>query len=105
MPIEPGKSYTFTLSSVPQRSAQRKTIHRLMCMQPEVQRGLSKLARRRRQTDNITYIRAGRPWTNRARTTKLTNLAEGERFTIHVTPQIVNDLHSVESFLKAAKAK
>ena len=101
MPIEPGKSYTFTLSSVPQRSAQRKTIQRLMRMQPAIQGGLRKLAQRRRRHDNVRYIRAGVEWITRARVTRLTRVEEGETFTLTITPQIIPDLNSVQTYLKA----
>lgn len=99
MAIEAGKTQTFTISSVPKRPAQQKTIQRLMRMQPDIQRGLKKLARQRDIKDNVKYVRAGRPWISRARTTKLTQVEKGESFTLLVTPQIVNDLQSVEKFL------
>ncbi len=101
--IAPRNTVTFTITKTPERPAQRKTIQRLMRMQPEVQRGLSKLARRRRQEDNVTNIRAGRRWVNRARTTKITHVEPGETFTLTLTPQIIPDLKSVEKFLEAKK--
>ncbi len=102
--IAPLNTVTFTITKAPAREAQRKTIQRLMRMQKEIQRGLDRLARRRRQKDNITYIRAGVEWTNRKRTTKLTRVAVGETFTLTITPQIIPDLKSVERFLKAKAA-
>lgn len=102
--IAPSKSVTFTITRVPVKVAQRKTIQRLMRMQPDIQRGLSKLARRRKLHDNHLYVRAGRPWVNRKRTTKLTRVATGESFTLRITPQIIPDLKSVEQFLDAASA-
>ena len=99
--IAPTKTVTFTIKKVPDREAQRKTIRRLMRMQPDVQRGLQKLAHRRKLKDNITYIRAGVEWTNRKRTTKLTRVAVGETFTLRITPQILKDIASVEQFLDA----
>ncbi|MHC5023468.1 MAG: hypothetical protein ACYTGG_06095 [Planctomycetota bacterium] len=102
--IAPQQTVTFTIQKVPPRTADQKTLRRLMRMQPDVQLGLRKLARRRRQTDNITYIRAGVEWTNRKRTTKLTHLREGETFTLRLTPQIIPDLRSVEPYLAAQAA-
>lgn len=102
--IAPQNTVTFTVTKAPARTAEQKTIRRLMRMQPHIQRGLDKLARRRRQQDNVTTVRAGRPWTNRARTTKLTRVAPGESFTLTITPQIIPDLKSVEKFLQAKKA-
>lgn len=102
--IAPLKTVTFTVKTAPRREAERKTIRRLMRMQPHIQRGLDKLATRRRQTDNQTYIRAGVEWVNRAKTTKLTRVAEGESFTLMVTPQIIPDIRSVEKFLDVKAA-
>ena len=82
--------------------AQRKTIQRLMRLQPHVQKGLRKLANQRRLKDNRTYIRAGNEWVARVKTTKLTWVKPGETFTIFVTPQVVPDLQSVAEFLKTS---
>ena len=101
MNITPGQTVTFTVKETPKRSAHQKTIRRLMRMQPHIQRGLAKLARRRRQKDNNVHQRGGRMWTQRVTTTKLTHVLPGETFTITVTPQIMPDLRSVESFLDA----
>ena len=104
-PFEPGKKLTFTIAAAPQRPAQMKTLRRLMRMQPKVQSGLKKLARRRKREDNQSHQRGGRQWVARVRTTKLTHIAPGESFTLTVTPQIVPDLRSVEKFLKVSSAK
>lgn len=102
--IAPLKTVTFTITKTPERTADIKTIRRLMRMQPHIQRGLGKLARRRRQKDNVTYIRAGVEWTHRAKTTKLTQVKAGETFTLTLTPHILPDVRSVEKFLKAKSA-
>lgn len=102
--IAPNKEVTFTVTKRPQRSAERKTIQRLMRMQPEIQNGLDKLARRRRQKDNRPVSRAGVEWVIRVKTTKLTQVEPGESFTLHVTPQIIPDIKSVESYLDAKAA-
>ncbi len=101
--IAPLNTVTFTVTTVPQHSAQLKTIARLMNMQPEAQRSLRSLAKRRRLHDNIVGIRAGRRWTSRVRTTKVTRVETGETFTLTLTAQIIPDLRSVEKFLKAAR--
>ena len=100
--IAPTNEVTFTIKATPKRSAERKTIQRLMRMQPHIQRGLTMLARRRRQIDNKPGIRAGVMWVDRKRTTKLTRVDAGEQFTIRITPQIMNDIKSVEKYLDAA---
>lgn len=103
--ITPTNRVTFTVKKTPQREAQRKTIQRLMRMQPEIQKGLKQLARQRRQKDNVVRIRAGNLWVNRVKTTKLTRAAAGETFTLTLTPQIIPDVRSVEQFLDAKPHK
>ncbi len=100
-PIAPQKTVQFTITKVPRRAAERKTIDRLMRMQPAIQGGLRKLAQRRRRQDNVRYIRAGVEWISRARVTRLTRVEEGETFTLTITPQIIPDLNSVQTYLKA----
>lgn len=102
--IAPLNSVTFTVTKVPQRTAHLKTISRLMNMQPESQRSLRSLAKRRRIHDNVVGTRAGRKWTSRVRTTKVTRVETGETFTLTLTAQIIPDLKSVEKFLSAAKS-
>ncbi len=100
--LTPQSTVTFTITRVPRRPRDCKTIQRLMRMQPHIQKGLTKLARRRKLKDNVTYIRAGVEWVNRKRTTKLTRVEKGNSFTIFLTPQILPDLKSVDQFLDAA---
>ena len=57
--LDPTGTYTFTIASEPTRDAQRKTIKRLMEMQPKVQKGLAMLSKRRATTDNDPRRRAG----------------------------------------------
>ncbi len=104
MDIAPGQTVTFTVKRVPDREASRKTIRRLMRMQPHIQKGLRQLARRRATTDNRDTNRGGRIWVDRAKTTKLTYVKAGESFTLRITPQIIPDLKSVADCLDAAKA-
>jgi hypothetical protein len=99
--ITPGKTVTFTITSAPQRVPQRKTLARLMRMQPDIRRELKMVARRRRQKDNVPTRRSGRIWVNRAKATRLVRVEPGQSFTLTVTPQIVADLQSVRGFLDA----
>ena len=102
--VAPQNNLTFTVKATPQRPAARKTIRRLMRMQPEIQRRLTDLARQRRQHDNKPGIRAGVEWIDRKRTTKITHVIPGEEFTLRITPQIMNDIKSVSEFLDARAA-
>jgi len=103
--IAPLETLTFTVTKVPRRAAQVKTIERLMRLQPDKQRILRHLQRRRRIHDNIVRIRAGRRWINRVRATKVARVQPGEAFTLTLTPQVIPDLRSVEKFLKVEKAR
>lgn len=91
---------TCTVTAMPKNASATKTIRRLMRMQPEIQKGLAMLARRRARTDNVPTRRAGRIWINRKRPTALTRVAVGESFTLHLTPQILPDIKSVEKYLE-----
>ena len=99
--LTPGNDVTFTITAAPRREAERKTIQRLMRMQPHIQKGLRALAKKRRLEDNRTYIRAGNPWTDRAKTTKLTRVEPGQTFTLRITPQMIPDLESVSKYLSS----
>lgn len=104
MDLAPCSTVTFTITSMPKNERGIKTLRRLMRMQPEVQKGLSMLARRRRQTDNRPTTRAGRIWIDRKRPTQLVKVLVGESFTLRITPQIIGDLKSVEKYLDAKAA-
>jgi hypothetical protein len=102
--IVPNATLTFTINSDPKRLAARKTIERLMWMQPEAKKDLSMLQRRRKAKDIKYTIRAGRVWFDRPRATRTVRCVKGASFTLLVTPQIVNDLKSVEKYLTISAA-
>ena len=49
--LTPTSTVTFTVTSMPKNERATKTLRRLMNMQPEIQKGLSMLARRRAKID------------------------------------------------------
>ena len=100
--LTPTNTVTFTVTSVPKNERATKTLRRLMNMQPEIQKGLAMLARKRAKTDNIPTRRAGRVWVNRATPTRLTKVAIGETFTLQLSPQIIPDIKSVEKYLETS---
>ena len=102
--FDPTGTYTFTITKAPGRTAQVKTIKRLMEMQPHVQHGLKDLARGRAQGGNDPRRRAGRIWVHRKRRTNLVKVEEGQSFTLRLTPQMIPDLKSVLPFLDAKSA-
>lgn len=102
--IVPNTDVTFTVTRLPRRAATRKTIERLMWMQPGAAKILRGYSRRRKQKDIEPTIRAGRVWFNRPRASRPQRAEVGAEFTLRVTPQIVNDLKSVADHLEAAPA-
>ncbi len=103
--IAPLKTVTFTVTKVPRKPSQRLTIQRLMRMQSDVQRSLKKLARRRRQHDNVRSRHGGKIWIIRAKATRVAIVETGATFTLTLTPQIIPDVKSVAGFLDAKSAK
>jgi hypothetical protein len=100
--IVPNTELTFTIVKAPTRPASRKTIERLMWMQPQVKKDLSLLQRHRKQKDIKYTIRAGRVWFDRPRATRTVRCEKGASFTLKITPQIVNDLKSVSKYLEVS---
>lgn len=98
--LAPGRTVTFTIQTLPRTERQRKTLQRLMRLQPGVQRGLSKLAARRRRETPWTQ-RGGRLFARRKPATKIVVPRVGESFTLRLTPQILPDIRSVERHLSA----
>jgi len=96
--IAPLKTLTFTISKVPVSLPHRKTIERLMRMQPAVRRGLKRAAKIRAERNNI-HPRGGRMWNARIKASRIVHAQRGASFTLMVTPQIVADLKSVEKYL------
>ena len=102
--IAPLNTVTFTIRELPRDQKSIKTIDRLMRMQPEVAKVLRSLQARRKRVDNKTYIRAGRPWTNRKKATRVTRPEVGASFTLKLFPHLIPDINSVEKYLDSAKA-
>ena len=102
--IAPNQEFTFTVERLPRAESQRKTLARLMRMQPSVKKSLRKLAQRRKREDNQKHQRGGRMWTARVKAPKLVTPERGASFTLYVSPQLLPDIQSVESCLKVSKA-
>lgn len=102
--LAPNKSFTFEIKKSPVAASKKKTLQRLMQMQPEVSRGLRKLSDRRKKFDNRDTNRGGRIWVDRAKASKLVRIEPGQTFTLRVTPQILPDIKSVEKYLEAKPA-
>ncbi len=97
--IPPTGKVTFQISTLPATPSAKKTVMRLMRMNPRTQRTLSKLSHNRVTNLHERRPRAGRMWLTRVGATRLVKVAVGEKFTLSMTPQIVNDVKSVEQYL------
>ena len=87
MDLAPSTTVTFKITSLPKNERGQKTLRRLMKMQPDVQRVLTKLARLRDQVGNNRTNRAGRIWVDRRKPTQVVKPAVGETFTLGKHPQ------------------
>jgi len=89
---------TFTIKAMPRTARQRKTLQRLMRLQPKVQRTLTRIATvRRRETP--WEQRGGRPFARRKSPTKVVVPSVGASFTLKLTAKIIPDIKSVETYL------
>jgi hypothetical protein len=104
MDLAPSTNVTFTITSLPKTERGKKTLRRVMKMQPDVQRVLTRLAKLRDQVGNRRTNRAGRIWIDRRKPTQVVNLEVGQTFTLRVTPQIIPDLQSLAKHLDAKAA-
>lgn len=98
--LAPTKTVTFTVRALPRTESQRKTLQRLMRLQPKAQRGLTRLADTRRRETPWTQ-RGGRLFARRKPVTKLVVPRVGVSFTLRLTAQILPDIRSVEKYLTA----
>lgn len=90
---------TFTVTQLPRTEGGRKTLQRLMRMNPKTQRSLAKLSKTRMTKLNERRPRAGRIWLARVPATRLVQVAVGESFTLTMTPQLLPDVKSIERYV------
>lgn len=95
-----GSTVTFTIKSLPRTARQRKTLQRLMRLQPTVQRTLTRLAKVRGRKTPWTQ-RGGRLFARRRTPTKVVVPTVGATFTLRIAPQIIPDVKSVERYLSS----
>lgn len=96
--LAPSRTVTFTIKALPRTERQRKTLQRLMRLQPDVQRTLTRLATVRRRETPWTQ-RGGRLFARRKTPTKVVVPSVGATFKLRLTPQIIPDVKSVERYL------
>ena len=101
MTLTAGKTVTISVTKLPAEAKHRKTIERLMRLQPSIQRTLTRVARERGRT-NPENQRGGRMWISRIPATRCVRAEVGAKFTLRVTPKIIPDVMAVQRFIAVA---
>jgi predicted component of type VI protein secretion system len=99
--LTPGASITISVTKVPAEPRHRKTIERLMRLQPAVQRTLTRVAKARARKNPVNQ-RGGRMWVARIAATRCVKAAKGATFSLRVTPQIIPDVKAISRFVSIA---
>jgi len=93
-----GAALKLTISRTINRASARKTLLRLF----NTDKAISKpVAKRMANFPDIAKRRGGRIWTKRPNKTH-PSLNRGDSATVKATPQLLRDLHSVETFVTVA---
>lgn len=100
---KPGETVRLTLTSVPRALAAKKTVVRLMQMDPDNKRRL-RTSQLRRVRDLYVRSRGGRPWEVRERRAVIVSPEAGATWTLRVDPALLPDIRSVEKHLKIERA-
>lgn len=101
MTLTPGTTVTLRVKTVPATAKARKTIERLMRLNPKAQRTLDKVAKVRGRTTPLNQ-RGGRMWASRIPATKCVGCEAGATFPLRITPQIIPDVASVGRYIEIA---
>ncbi len=96
-----GTTVTISVIKVPKEARHRKTIERLMRLQPAVQRTLTRVARERTRTTPWNQ-RGGRMWAARIAATRCVGAELGAKFQLKVTPKIIPDVLAIARFVSIA---
>lgn len=97
--FKPGQTISCTVTKAPRAAAGRKTLERLMRLDPETKLGLRKAAKNRAQT-TIVYNRGNRDWVKRQNCGKLVRVEKGASWKMPFDVNIAKDLASVADCLK-----
>ena len=97
--LKPGQSITCTVVHDPRTDDRKQTILRLMRRDPGVSKRL-RAGQANRRRSMVSYIRGGRRWYARQRSGADARLNVGQSWTMPYTPDLANDLRSVQNYLK-----
>lgn len=101
--LKAGQNIRCTIVKNPRNAGNRKTLERLMRLQPEIKRGLRTAHRKRQQTLEV-YNRGNRDWTKRVTCGKFVQPVSGQTWTMTFTQALAADLKSLETCIKVEKA-
>ena len=98
--VKPGQTVRVTISKTINRASARKTLERLFLRDKSIRQPIE---RRSRNFKELPKRRGGQIWTKRPNKIH-PSLDRGAAATIKITPQLVRDLQSVESFVQVGKS-
>ncbi len=101
--LKAGQSIRCTVVKNPRNAGNRKTLERLMRLQPLTKRGL-RTAHHKRQQNLVVYNRGNRDWTKRESCGKFVLPVSGQSWTMVFTQSLAADLKSVAACIKVENA-
>ena len=101
--IAPGRTIRCTITKSPRAEAPRKTIERLMRLDPANTKSLRR-AQHLRLKRMHRYIRGNRLWSSREKAARVVRVTDGATWQMPLTPAITPDLKSVADYLTIEQA-
>jgi len=101
--FKPGQTIRCTITKSPTNAGGRKTLERLMRLEPTIAKGLRRAHHKRQQNLDV-YNRGNRDWTKRVPCGKFVLPVKGQAWSMKLTAPLAADLKSVERFVKVEKA-
>jgi len=101
--IAPGQQVRCTVTKPPRAAGPRKTIERLMRLDPANAKSLRR-AQHLRARRMHRYIRGNRLWTSREKAARVVRVSDGTSWSMPLSAQVVPDLKSVAQYLSVEKA-
>lgn len=101
--IAPGSDLRCTVTKPPRAEGPRKTIERLMRLDPSNQKSLRRAQHLRLRRMN-RYIRGNRLWSSREKAARVVRVSDGASWSMPLTPHILADLKSVAKYISVEQA-
>ena len=101
--FKPGQTIKCTVTKAPRAAGGRKTLERLMRLQPSVAKGLRASQHKRAQT-TIVYNRGNRDWVKRQTCGKIVRAVKGATFTMTYSVNLEADIASIKDCLQISAA-